>query len=369
MENISDRGVIREASDLRSSGAAASAVSWGAIFAGAVAAAALSLVLFILGIGLGLTSVSPWSQEGIGAGTFGVAAILWITFTSLMASGLGGYLSGRLRTRWFGVHTDEVFFRDTAHGFLAWGLATLLTAVLFSTVTMSAVSGTARAGAAVAQGVAETAASATAAGAAAGAGAMSEDASSGGPMAYFLDSLFRREPGAQQAAPLQQMPLNPPQGAADAGQAEGAANQQAGAAPAPGNAVTEEGINGNAALQRQPLNRLLEQPVPPEAVAEVSRIFARAIQMGSLEQADLSYVGQVVSRYTNIDAQAAEQRVRETFDSVQAELRELETTARETADEALVASATVALWFFVALMIGAFVGSYSATWGGRQRDL
>lgn len=378
MESINDRNVIRDAPDIRSSGAAASAVSWGAIFGGAVAAAALSLVLFILGIGLGLTSVSPWSQEGIDAGTFGIAAILWITFTSLMASGMGGYLSGRLRTRWVAVHSDEVFFRDTAHGFLAWGLATLLTAMLFSTVTMSAVTGAARAGAAVAGGVAQTAVTATTAGVSAEAGMLADsEGSSGGPMAYFLDSLFRRDPGAQQAqAPLQQMPIASPNAEPAAGGQPGAAenagnagnaaagNQQAGgASPSPANA------SGNAALQRQPLNRLLEEPVPPAAIAEVSRIFGRAIQMGSLEEADLDYVGQLVSRYTNIDGEGAEQRVREAFDSVQAELGELETAAREAADTARVASATVALWLFVALMIGAFVGSYAATWGGRQRDL
>ena len=38
----------------------------------------------------------------------------------------GGYVAGRLRTRWVGVHTHEIFFRDTAHGFLAWALATVI---------------------------------------------------------------------------------------------------------------------------------------------------------------------------------------------------------------------------------------------------
>jgi hypothetical protein len=37
-----------------------------------------------------------------------------------LSSGLGGYLTGRLRTKWVGIHTDETFFRDTAHGFMAW---------------------------------------------------------------------------------------------------------------------------------------------------------------------------------------------------------------------------------------------------------
>src|SRR5690242_19838439 len=94
-----------------------SAVSWGAILAGAAAAAALSLILLILGTGLGLASVSPWAHNSVSAETFGVATILWVTFTQLAAAGLGGYLAGRLRTKWVAVHSDEVYFRDTAHGF------------------------------------------------------------------------------------------------------------------------------------------------------------------------------------------------------------------------------------------------------------
>src|SRR3989338_8149808 len=102
-----------------------SAVSWAAILAGAAGAAALSLLLMILGTGLGFSAVSPWRMEGISATTFGVAAIAWLSFTQLAASGIGGYLAGRLRTKWMDVHTDEVYFRDTAHGFLTWAIASL----------------------------------------------------------------------------------------------------------------------------------------------------------------------------------------------------------------------------------------------------
>ena len=105
----------------------ASAVSWGAIVAGAAAIAALSLILLILGTGLGLSSVSPWTYSGVSATTFGVSTILWLIFTQLFACGIGGYLAGRLRTKWIAVHTDEVYFRDTAHGFLAWAVAALAT--------------------------------------------------------------------------------------------------------------------------------------------------------------------------------------------------------------------------------------------------
>jgi len=110
----------------------ASAVSWAAIVAGAVGAAALSLILLLLGTGLGLSSVSPWAGQGASASTFGISTILWVSFTQLAAAGMGGYLAGRLRTRWAATHTDEVYFRDTAHGFLAWAVATLLTAAVLT---------------------------------------------------------------------------------------------------------------------------------------------------------------------------------------------------------------------------------------------
>src|SRR5581483_8597924 len=52
--------------------------------------------------------------------------------TQWIASGIGGYLAGRLRTKWTGLHTDEVFFRDTAHGFLAWALGTVMMVLLLA---------------------------------------------------------------------------------------------------------------------------------------------------------------------------------------------------------------------------------------------
>src|SRR5512140_336614 len=76
-----------------------SAVSWGAVAAGAAAAASLSLILLMLGVGLGLSSVSPWARDGLSAEAFGLSTIVWLTATSLLASVMGGYLAGRLRTK------------------------------------------------------------------------------------------------------------------------------------------------------------------------------------------------------------------------------------------------------------------------------
>lgn len=130
----------------RSVESSASAVEWGAIFAGGVAAMGITLILLTLGPGLGLTAVSPWSFRNPSPAAFGTGAAIWLVITQWLSSAFGGYLTGRLRTKWVGIRTDEVLFRDTAHGLLAWALATLIMAAL---VTV---------GSAAAAGVAATAA-------------------------------------------------------------------------------------------------------------------------------------------------------------------------------------------------------------------
>ena len=103
-----------------------STVSWGAVIAGGIAAAALSLFLLALGVGLGLSSISPWSDQGVSATTFKVGTGIYLVCVAMLSSAVGGYLAGRLRATWAGVHNDEIYFRDTAHGLLAWAFATIL---------------------------------------------------------------------------------------------------------------------------------------------------------------------------------------------------------------------------------------------------
>ena len=116
----------------RSVESSASAVEWPAIVAGALAAIGVTIILFALGTGAGLTMTRPWSFSAPSPAVFGRAAAIGLIVTQWVASALGGYLTGRLRTKWVGIRTDEIFFRDTAHGFLAWALATVLMAALFS---------------------------------------------------------------------------------------------------------------------------------------------------------------------------------------------------------------------------------------------
>lgn len=290
------------------------AVSWPAVFAGAAGAAALSLILLILGTGLGLASVSPWAQQGISAVTFGVSTILWISFTQLVASGMGGYLAGRLRTRWLGTQPDEVYFRDTAHGFLAWAVATLATATLLTSVIGSIVGTGVNAGATVAAGGA-SAAGAAAAQVADKAGG-DEGAEAG--LDYFVGTLFRTD---------------------------------AAAAPTTGAAIVP-----------------MANPSPAAMAAEASGIFLTALKNGALPPEDARYLGQQVALRTGLSAQDAEKRVTDTFGRMQVKAREAETAAREAADKARKATAYGSLWLFVSLLIGAFFASLAATFGGRQRD-
>jgi hypothetical protein len=156
-----------------------SAVAWSAVIAGGMAAAALTLVLVAFGAGMGFSSISPWPSSGVSAGTFKIAAGIYLLVVAMLSSTIGGYIAGRLRTKWTGLHSEEVLFRDTAHGFLAWATATVVgAAALASAATFIAGGATAGAAQGASQGAAQAAA---------------------GPNAYFVDLLLRPQPGA--AAP------------------------------------------------------------------------------------------------------------------------------------------------------------------------
>lgn len=283
------------------------AVSWAAVFAGAAGATALSLILILLGTGLGLTLVSPWANDGVSAVTASVSNIVWITVVQILASVLGGYLAGRLRSRWVTVHTHEVYFRDTAHGFLAWSVATLLMATLLSSVVGSIVgTGIKAAGAAATAGAAVATAAAAAA---------KDGDSDNEPVGYFVDSLFR--------------------------------------------------IDSSLAA---PADSKVPQVSPADKTAEVARIFAHALDAGELTTADTQYLGQLIATNTGLSQADAETRVTNTFAQLKQKLQQARDKAKQIADDARKASAYMALWLVISLLSGAFVASFAATFGGRLRD-
>lgn len=317
-----------------------SAVSWPAVFAGAIGAAALSLILMVLGTGLGLTMVSPWASRGASAEAISWSTIGWITFQAIAASGLGGYIAGRLRVKWTSVHSDEVYFRDTAHGFLAWAVATLITAMALTTAVGSIVGAGTKAVASVAAGSAQAVGQGVAAMAPAaqqgmneaGTQASGQPGTAGASTMYLVDSLFRMDPASQ------------PTGANAATNNNADTNGRGGAAPSM--AASNEAAAGGTRN-------------------EVARILDNGMRAGSLPADDTRYIAQLVAQRTGMSQQDAEQRVAAAYQRAQ----QAQASAKQVADQARKAGAYTALWIFVSLLAGAFVASLMATWGGRRRDL
>ncbi|WP_313461498.1 hypothetical protein [Achromobacter sp.] len=278
---------------------AVSAVSWAAVFAGAVIAAALSLALFAGGTGLGFLSVSPWGDEGMSAPAVGIGIIGWMLFTQIVSYGIGGYVAGRLRTKWVDVHSDEIYFRDTAHGFLVWALSAVVSAALLGSAIATVVSGAAKTGATVAAG-AGAAATATAAAGASGGGM-------GQATEYFTDTLLR----------------------SDRPEASGDRNA---------------------------------------ARAEVGRIVAMSLGRGDMTPEDRDYVVKVVAAQTGTEPADAQRRVEQAIANAKKSAEDAKQKAKEAADKARKAAAAFALWGFASMLIGAFIASLSATWGGKRRD-
>ena len=118
---------------------AGSALAWSAIMAGTATAIAVTLVLFTLGSGISLYAASAWPGIGAHPTKFSIGAGIWLIVTQWLSAALGGYIAGRLRVRWHSLHTDEVFFRDTAHGLLTWATSTVILAgvAVLATALMS----------------------------------------------------------------------------------------------------------------------------------------------------------------------------------------------------------------------------------------
>jgi hypothetical protein len=240
-----------DADDSNSSG-----VSWGAVIAGAFVAAALSLALLALGTGIGMSSISPWANSGASAAKVGGGAIVWLVLMQLIAFSIGGYLAGRLRTKWVNVHTHEVYFRDTAHGFLVWAVGTVLTAAFLTSAAAAMLGGAARTTANAAELSVTTRA---------------QDGA--GQNGYFVDTLLRSNNLPANSSP-----------SADSGAAT--------ATPAPSTDNTS-------------------------ARGEVGAILSNALRQGSIPAADKTYLAQMIAARTGISEPDAERRVDDTFAQAQ----------------------------------------------------
>jgi hypothetical protein len=302
------------------------AVSWGAIFAGALSAAALSFVLLAVGAAFGLSVTSPWDFTGRNAGetaaAVGIGTAIFLIVVHAITSGVGGYLAGRLRSKLIGLRGDETYFRDTAHGLVVWAVSALTTILMIACLAFATARG----------GVALGAASLNAAGQAAGAAAPALiDETGQDNIGYFIDTLFRPTAGAP---------------ATTEGQA-----QTGGAATAP-MALPEPRSDADVRMEREEIGRIVRVALDGEISAE-----------------DRTYVAQIVARESGVPQAEAEQRVDQMIERAKAARAEAVETAKQAADAARQAGMYTALWAAVAMLAGAFTASLAATWGGRARDL
>jgi hypothetical protein len=303
--------------DLRSSAAivempSVSGVSWAAIAAGAGATAALTLLLVAFGAGLGLSAVSPWSDSGVSSTTLSVGTGIYLIVVAVMSSAIGGYLAGRLRTKWVGIHSNEVFFRDSAHGFLAWAVATLISATALASTTAylanDAVAGIAGGSAQAVQSI--------------------------NPSQIYVDKLFRPAPAATAAQTSAPAPA--------------ATNNDQAAAPAA----------AETANPLPPAEAPGNQANSGRARAEILRLWTADFRNGEdLGADDRAYVAQVVAAQTGMTEADARKRV----DQVVID-------AKTAADKARRGAAHLSFWLTAALLFGAFAASLAAVEGGALRD-
>jgi hypothetical protein len=296
----------------------ASAVSWAAIFAGALGAIAASLILVELGIGLGLSSVSAWNGVGAAASTIGIAGGLWLIFVQWFSSGIGGFLAGRLRTKWVGVHSDEVFFRDTAHGFLAWAVATAIGVLLLAVAASSALKVGGEAVGAVASSATQLAA-----GAAQNAASQPSDASGSSALSYYVDTLLR-----------------------------------------PGNPANEAGAPKDANGSAASTSSVADRGGNPGDRREIAVILTRDLAQGDLTPEDRTYIAQTIAARGGISQADAEKRLDESI----AQIKSAEAQARQAAETARKAAASGAIITSLAMVVGAFIASAAAALGGGLRD-
>ncbi|MEP7031232.1 MAG: hypothetical protein ABI830_09890 [Pseudolabrys sp.] len=290
-----------------------SAVSWKAIAAGATASAALSLVMVAFGVGVGFSVVSPWSDQGVSATTFTIAAGIYLVVMAMIPNTIGGYLAGRLRSQWSGVNEHERYFRDSAHGFLVWAFATVVIAAVLGGAVTHLLNG-----------------------AAAGVAPAASVAAQNGPTDIYVDTLMRGNPASNRAASASPAPAT--------------ANQQATSPTAEGQ--TTPALSGGqiaAPAQRNagPVNR-----------GEISRILSPALRKGgTVSDADRGYLAGVVAARTGIPPAEAEQRVTQVI-----------TQAKATADAARKSIATFSLWLVASMLAGALAASFAAIEGGSLRN-
>jgi hypothetical protein len=160
-------------------------VDWPAIIAGIVLASAISLVLISFGSAVGLNFLEFGYGDGPNPIFVGIAAATWFLWVQISSYMAGGYLTGRLRRRYFDATEDESDMRDGAHGLLVWAGS----AIVGTIIAVNGIGAAANTVGSAASTITNAAAN------------VSEGAADAvDPNAYFIDTMFRSNQPSDPAA-------------------------------------------------------------------------------------------------------------------------------------------------------------------------
>lgn len=294
-------GAVVEVGDAHNSG-----VNWEAVFAGALVAVILTVLLLILGVGLGFSSISPWTNDGISIEALGVSTLIWLALTQLLASSAGGYMAGRLRVKWSNVSGDEVHFRDTAHGLLAWSVATLFTFTVLLGSVQQVLGGALNA----TKDVSSAAISNLNNFGKDNSNINGDAVGSPASLDYFADIILRADSTLTESS--------------------------------------EAGLHHSR--------------------SEVTRILVTSLYNSALLPEDRTYLASIVAKRNGITVAEAEEKIDTVYSRItQAKDASIE-EAKQAAEKARKLATHTTLWLFVDLLLGAFIASLFATFGGRLRD-
>ena len=123
--------VVATPPDLDARPALYNQVSWGAIFAGAVAALVAQMILNMIGLGIGLSTLDPAGNDTPTAASLSTGAGLWWVVSGIVASLAGGLLAWRLSGKPLASTSD-------CHGLVSWAVTTLVIVYLLTSAADSA---------------------------------------------------------------------------------------------------------------------------------------------------------------------------------------------------------------------------------------
>lgn len=312
-------------------------ISWSAVFAGVLVAIVSQILLTLLGLGIGLSTVDPQTEQNPTAG-LGTGSAIWYIVTSLLSLFLGGWIAGRLASA-------PRLFDGMIHGVLTWCLATLLTIYFLTTTLGSLIGGASR----LVGSLVRTAGSAVAATAPGIGNAVQDQLKENGVDLKSLDLSDLKQEANRLLRQTGNEKLNP-------------------------NTLEREAKQAGRQA-RSAANRALTDPQSTDDIA--GGLFDRLFKQGqtTINSVDREDAVNVVMKRTGKSRAESQQIVDNWINTYKQAAAKFEQTkqeasvkAREAADAAASAASKAAIFGFFGLLIGVVAAGYGAKMGTESKD-